>query len=55
VMCMLSLLKRIEIMLIYPTMALALKGSQFACQRPWWLTSKDPNKFDYLKETKFVL
>jgi hypothetical protein len=31
---MLNLLVR-RIMLISPTMALALKGSQFRCQRPW--------------------
>jgi hypothetical protein len=55
VMCMLSLLERIEIMLISLTMALTLKRGQFGCQRPWWLTSKDPNKFGYLKETKLVL
>jgi hypothetical protein len=26
------------------------KRKPFGCQRPWSLTSKDPNKFTYLKE-----
>jgi hypothetical protein len=27
----------------------------FGCQRPWSLTSKNPNKFGYLKEIDFLL
>jgi hypothetical protein len=33
---------------------LATKIKPFGCQRPWSLTSKDPNKFGYLKEIDFV-
>jgi hypothetical protein len=28
---------------------LVAKRKPFGCQRPWSLTSKDPNKFGYLK------
>jgi hypothetical protein len=31
------------------------KMKPFGCQRPWSLTSKDPNKFGYLKEINFFL
>lgn len=31
------------------------KRKPFGCQRPWSLTSKDPNKFGYLKEINFFL
>jgi hypothetical protein len=34
---------------------LVAKRNPFGCQRPWSLTSKDPNKFGYLKEIDFLL
>jgi hypothetical protein len=33
---------------------LAPRRKLFGCQRPWSLTSKDPNKFGYLKEIDFL-
>jgi hypothetical protein len=33
---------------------LATKREPFGCQRSWSLTSKDPNKFGYLKEIDFL-
>jgi hypothetical protein len=34
---------------------LATKRKPFGCQKPWSLTSKDPNNFGYLKEIDFHL
>jgi hypothetical protein len=34
---------------------LATRRKPFGCQKPWSLTSKDPNKFGYLKEIDFFL
>jgi hypothetical protein len=31
------------------------KTKPFGCQKPWSLTSKDLNKFGYLKEIDFLL
>jgi hypothetical protein len=37
------------------TSIVGTKKKPFGCQNPWSLTSKDPNKFGYLKEIDFLL
>jgi hypothetical protein len=49
------IMQKVYMLSLLALQLLVPKRKPFGCQNPWSLTSKDPNKFGYLKETDFLL
>jgi hypothetical protein len=49
------IMQKVYMLSLLALQLLVPKRKPFVCQNPWSLTSKDPNKFGYLKEIDFLL
>jgi hypothetical protein len=54
VVMFLLIMQRVFMLNLFVPQFLVTKRKPFGYQRPWLLTSKDPNKFGYLKEIDFL-